>query len=96
MGLTARSTSICSRPVLSRCIAKRVFVRGGEGLTFNRLDVSVSGRMWQLGYSKEIEHFVNCVRGDEDPFPDGEFGKKVLEVVSVAYKSVEEGKPQTF
>jgi len=46
------------------------------------------------GYANEIEYFVNCVREDKEPFPDGEFGKKVLEVVSAAYKSVEEKKPQ--
>ena len=50
--------------------------------------------VWQLGYANEIEYFVNCVREDKEPFPDGEFGKKVLEVVSAAYKSVEEKKPQ--
>lgn len=52
--------------------------------------------VWQLGYSSEMEHFLNCVREDENPFPDGEFGKKVLEVVFAAYKSVEEGKAQLF
>lgn len=50
--------------------------------------------VWQLGYSNEIEHFVNCVKEDKKPFPDGEFGKKVLEVVFAAYKSAEERKPQ--
>ena len=59
------------------------------GWTFPSVD-----EIWQLGYEKEIEHFVNCVVNDEEPFPGGEFGKKVLEVVFAAYKSVEEGRPQ--
>ncbi|KYH41335.1 MAG: hypothetical protein AYL32_006200 [Candidatus Bathyarchaeota archaeon B26-2] len=50
--------------------------------------------VWQLGYEREIEHFVNCVINDEEPFPGGEFGKRVLEVVFAAYKSVEEKRPQ--
>jgi len=45
---------------------------------------------WQLGYSREIEHFINCILKDTNPFPDGDFGKRVLEVVFAAYKSVEE------
>lgn len=52
--------------------------------------------VWQLGYSREIEHLINCIVEDKKPFPDGEFGKKVLEVVFAAYKSVDEGKPQTL
>lgn len=50
--------------------------------------------IWQLGYEREIEHFVNCLINDEEPFPNGEFGKRVLEVVFAAYKSAEEKKPQ--
>ena len=50
--------------------------------------------VWQLGYEREIEHFVDCIVNDKEPFPGGDFGKKVLEVVFAAYKSVEEQKPQ--
>ncbi len=38
-------------------------------------------------YKVELEHFVECVRGEKRPLTDGEMGRVAVEVISAAYLS---------
>jgi predicted dehydrogenase len=46
---------------------------------------------WQFGFCNMINHFIRCLREEEECRSPGEFGKKVLEVVFAGYKSAEKG-----
>jgi predicted dehydrogenase len=41
----------------------------------------------------EVEHFFDCVMNDKMPSPNGEDGRKSLEVMLAAEKSIAEGRP---
>jgi predicted dehydrogenase len=47
-------------------------------------------------YVREIEHFLRCVWGKENPLIDGKEGKKTLEIALAAKKSAETGKVITL
>lgn len=46
----------------------------------------------QMGYLKEMEHFIDCIIKDKEPSVSGYQGKKVVKIVEAAVKSNEEGK----
>lgn len=84
---------------LFRTSPVKVYSEKGYSYVLEKADLSKNwtfpsvDEIWQLGYSAEIEHFVGCIVEDKEPFPNGEFGKKVLEVVFAAYRSGQERKP---
>lgn len=43
-------------------------------------------------YRVELEHFVECVRDHKQPITTGESGRAVIEVISAAYLSAQEGR----
>jgi myo-inositol 2-dehydrogenase/D-chiro-inositol 1-dehydrogenase/scyllo-inositol 2-dehydrogenase (NAD+) len=45
------------------------------------------------GYINEIEHFADCIIHDKEPSVTGVDGRKALEAVLAAHKSVETGRP---
>jgi myo-inositol 2-dehydrogenase/D-chiro-inositol 1-dehydrogenase len=47
---------------------------------------------WNYGFPQEMQHFVRCVRGEEEPLLTGEDGRAVLEVICAAYASAREGR----
>lgn len=51
---------------------------------------------FQEAYLAEDKHFVDCIINDKDPIASGEDGRKALEAVLAATKSLTEGKPVTL
>jgi predicted dehydrogenase len=47
---------------------------------------------WNYGFPQEIEHFVECVRLDQQPLVTGEDGRAVLEIIFAAYESAGTGR----
>lgn len=47
---------------------------------------------WNYGFPQELQHFVACVRNDEQPLLTGEDGKAVLEIIFAAYESAGAGR----
>lgn len=62
--------------------------------------VTESFRSWRDrfrdGYVNEIEHFADCIVNDKEPAVTGLDGRKALEAVLAAHKSVETGKTVTL
>jgi len=48
--------------------------------------------IWNYGFPQELQHFVTCVRNDEQPLLTGEDGKAVLEIIFAAYESAGSGR----
>jgi len=48
--------------------------------------------IWNYGFPQEMEHFVNCVLGKEEPIETGEDGREVLKIILAAYQSAGEGR----
>ena len=46
---------------------------------------------WNYGFPQEMEHFVRCMRGEDEPRSTGEDGRAVLEAVIAAYASAGRG-----
>ena len=44
-------------------------------------------------YIDELRHFIDVIKRDEEPFVAGEDGKKVVEAVAAANKSIQIGQP---
>ena len=44
------------------------------------------------GIYGEMEHFVDCVRNNKEPFVTGEDARAVLEVIFAAYESTHTGR----
>jgi len=80
----------------------RVFSEKGYSYAVEKVDITTGwanvtvNDLWDLGYTNELRHFVECVAEDKKPFPNGEFGRNVLKVIFAGYKSAEEGKPITL
>ncbi len=51
---------------------------------------------WNYGFPQEMQHFVNCVLGLENPLETGEDGREVLKILYAAYQSAGEGCKITF
>ena len=60
---------------------------GTKGWTFTMFE-----EVWNYGFPQEMQHFVNCVLGVEDPVETGEDGREVLKIILAAYQSAGEGK----
>lgn len=48
--------------------------------------------IWNYGFPREFEHFVDCVKHDKPPLVTGEDGRAVLEVILAAYESAGTGR----
>jgi myo-inositol 2-dehydrogenase / D-chiro-inositol 1-dehydrogenase len=48
--------------------------------------------VWNYGFPQEMQHFVSCVRGEEQPIETGEDGREVLKIILAAYQSAGEGR----
>lgn len=52
--------------------------------------------IWNYGFPQEMQHFVNCVLGKEEPIETGEDGREVLKIILAAYQSAGEGRKIEF
>lgn len=52
--------------------------------------------VWNYGFPQELQHFVNCVRGTEQPIETGDDGREVLKIILAAYQSAGEGRKITW
>ncbi len=48
--------------------------------------------IWNYGFPQEFEHFVRCVKHDEQPLVTGDDGRAVLEAIFAAYESAGTGR----
>lgn len=62
-----------------------------QGYTFTMFE-----EVWNYGFPQEMQHFVNCVLGQEIPMETGEDGREVLKILYAAYQSAGEGRKITF
>ena len=53
-------------------------------------------KRFEAGYLAEDEHFVNCIRTGEPPLVSGEDGRRALEGVLAATRSIQTGAPVSF
>lgn len=51
---------------------------------------------WNYGFPQEMRHFVNVVKGNEQPVETGEDGLEVLKIIYAAYQSAGEGRRIDF
>ena len=51
---------------------------------------------WNYGFPQEMAHFVNVVKGLEEPIETGEDGLEVLKIIYAAYQSAGEGRRIDF
>jgi len=58
-----------------------------QGYTFTMFE-----EIWNYGFPQEMQHFVRCVRGLEEPIETGEDGREVLKILCAAYQSAGEGR----
>ncbi len=57
-----------------------------QGWTFTTFEET-----WNYGFPQEMEHFVRCIQGGEQPRSTGEDGRAVLETIIAAYASAGRG-----
>lgn len=62
-----------------------------QGWTFTMFEEA-----WNYGFPQEMQHFVNCVLGKEQPMETGEDGREVLKIMYAAYQSAGEGRKIEF
>jgi predicted dehydrogenase len=48
--------------------------------------------VWNYGFPQEMQHFVDCVRGEAEPIETGVDGREVLKIILAAYQSAGEGR----
>ncbi len=58
-----------------------------RGYTFTMFEET-----WNYGFPQEMQHFVNCILGQETPMETGEDGREVLKILYAAYQSAGEGR----
>ena len=58
-----------------------------RGWTFTMFE-----EVFNYGFPAEMQHFVNCVNGVEEPIETGEDGREVLKIILAAYQSAGEGR----
>lgn len=58
-----------------------------KGWTFTMFE-----EVWNYGFPQEMQHFVHCVLGREEPIETGEDGREVLKIILAAYQSAGEGR----
>lgn len=62
-----------------------------KGWTFTMFEET-----WNYGFPQEMQHFVDCVRGEAKPLETGEDGREVLKIMLAAYQSAGEGRKITW
>ena len=62
-----------------------------RGWTFTMFE-----EVWNYGFPQEMQHFMNCIQGLEEPIETGEDGREVLKILYAAYQSAGEGRKITF
>ena len=45
----------------------------------------------QIIYTRQMEHFIDCIKSRQQPFPGLEEGQMVLDIVDAAYQSAKTG-----
>jgi predicted dehydrogenase len=61
------------------------------GWTFTMYEES-----WNYGFPQELDHFIECVKYDEQPLETGEDGRAVLEILFAGYESAATGRKLDF
>jgi myo-inositol 2-dehydrogenase / D-chiro-inositol 1-dehydrogenase len=51
---------------------------------------------WNYGFPQELQHFVACVKENQEPTETGEDGRAVLEAIFAAYESARTGRKVTL
>jgi predicted dehydrogenase len=70
----------------------------GYGYATEKMDITTGWtftmfeEVWNYGFPQEMQHFVRCVRGEEQPIETGEDGREVLKIILAAYQSAGEGR----
>lgn len=62
-----------------------------KGWTFTMYE-----EIWNYGFPQEMQHFINCILGKEEPIETGEDGREVLKIIYAGYQSAGEGRKMTF
>jgi len=62
-----------------------------KGYTFTMFE-----EVWNYGFPQEMQHFINCVLGQEICMETGEDGREVLKIMHAAYQSAGEGRKIEF
>ena len=57
---------------------------------------TVFEEVFNQGYPHELQHFIDCVQNNKEPFVTGEDGRAVLEIIYAAYASAAQGKKITL
>ena len=52
--------------------------------------------VWNYGFPQEMQHFVDCVLGKDQPIETGNDGREVLKIIYAAYQSAGEGRKITW
>ena len=82
----------------SRMAPLEVFSENGYGYAVEKASTTkgwtfpVPAESWTFGYPQEMQYFINCLKENEIPFTNGEFGLKILAIVEAMYKSAQSGK----
>jgi len=78
------------------------FSKGGYGYAVEKA-ASTAGwtftmyeESWNYGFPQELDHFIKCVKYDEQPMETGEDGRAVLEILFAGYESAATGKKTEF
>lgn len=70
----------------------------GYGYAVEKADTTVGWTFtgfeeeWNYGFPQEMQHFINVVKGREEPVETGEDGLEVLKIIYAAYQSAGEGR----
>lgn len=82
--------------------ALRTYSRAGYGYAVEKSggtagwSSTMYEEVWNYGFPQEMQHFVNCVLGKEQPIETGEDGREVLKIILAAYQSAGEGRKITW
>lgn len=52
----------------------------------------VPAEAWNFGYPQEIQHFMDCIKNNNDPLTNGAYGQKILQIVVAMYESADSRK----
>lgn len=76
--------------------------RSGYGYAVEKADTTTGWTFtgfeeeWNYGFPQEMQHFINVVKGLEEPVETGEDGLEVLKIIYAAYQSAGEGRRIDF
>ncbi len=78
----------------SRPLAVFIPKSRNEGWFYPSIELSGGWPGWLLdSIAREVEHFIDCIRSNEEPLVKGEDGRAALELALAAYSSAEKGRP---